>query len=246
MVGRIISVFWAEGHAGWYDAVVVSFSPETGLHRIDYLDGDCEHLDFSKLEKPWEHCKASTKQVMDAFEIMLKYGDIPARDFAREFILQLEHSRSSKGFSALHLAVSKGHAETVAFLLRSGLDPDSPCGRLSLSARGEAESQKGKGGKRMEIYRLMELHKRSKTSHASASAAVNTSMVDGTPAPGCMDRASVSPIAEKSMDISIGDVSLVVPTPNAELAAQLLKGSVDLKETNEDFLLKRKSSGRFV
>jgi len=213
LVHEIIQVYWPEGVSGWYDAVVLEYDAETGQHRVAYIDGDSESLNLCQHDKPWKRCMADTQQVMDAFELVLKEGDTTAKEYAVKRLDYLRKARSSKGFfSALHLAVSKGHYETVAFLLRQGLDPDSPCGKMQLTARNEAESMKGRGRNRMEIYKLIQLHKKMSIAEQQAAAAGGR-----TPAPGACGP-SMSPIVTDTsvMDSSM-DTSLMQPTPNAEL-----------------------------
>ena len=231
LVHKIIEVYWAHGDSGWYDAVVLEYVPDTGKHRVAYVDGDGETLDFAKAEKPWIQRDAGTQLVMDAFELVLREGDTQANEYAQQYIEQLRSSRSTKGFSALHLAVSKGHAETVATLLRAGLDPDSPCGRMSLTARSEADSQKSRGKTRMEIYRLIQLHRSCEQPGSSAVA--------GTPSGPGMDM--TSPALDTSVDTSM-DTSLHEPTPNAVLQ-QLVK---DQGDSGRDFcaMMEKKISMR--
>ena len=111
----------------------------------------------------------------------------------------------------------------MQFLLEAGIDPESPCGKLGLSAREEAKSQKGKGKQRMEIYKLIEL----KVAATAAEADLNNSTTVRTPALGV---SGMSPIKEvdnsvldSSLDMSL-DTSMQEPTPMAQAESQLLRG----------------------
>jgi len=229
LVHELVMVHWAHGDAGWYSAVVSEYCADSGLHRVEYLDGDNEYLNLTKPDKPWKRTvHPSVQQKMDGFALALNNGDQHAKSYAARHIAQLglpKDSRSTKDFSALHLAVSKGMVETVQYLLEAGLDPESPCGKLGLSAREEARSQKGKGKQRMEIYRLIEL----RIASAALQRMGSVTGVTGTPILGV---SSVSPIQEDevssaldvSLDISM-DTSLHEPTPTAKAEHQLLRGS---------------------